>query len=774
MNQNQNNPLVKNENSKGFSSPGGSTNFTRRDSTIGNRPKDGLEASETQSIPGYTILETLGRGGMGHVFRANQERLDRIVALKVIRQDRQDTAAVNRFRKEARAAAKLSHPNIVVVHDFDQVGDNCFIAMEYVEGTDLYNLVNDHGPLTPRQACDYVRQVALGLQHAHERGMVHRDIKPANLLVAGIRPGQPLSESELQGTVKILDMGMALLHGADKDSIHGNPSGSIMGTPDYMAPEQAMDFRKVDIRADLYSLGCTFYFLLTGRPPFDEYPLMRKMMMHQTGTVRPVWEVRSTIPREIDDVVQKLLAKKPEERYQTPAELVEVLVSFLEGEKAAAKSGVHIAPAQSDEVGSKESPLSANRITIPEEAVNPPQPAPAVAESSPPSPPRPTRSPSRRKTVREEPVPVQEGPVPPAAVRNESKQAVARVPPPPRPVPQAAPEVPDEDEPDQASAQGQSVPRSPKRMTEFRGPAGGASSIAFGPKRDMIAIGGAEGALRLWEFDNPPRERIVLQTFETGVWSLVFSPDQRFVAWGSGSLDGLICLGDLTDPTLNHMILLHRHQARVNALAYSPDAKMLASGGMDQTVRWWELTEADGKEAAVLKGHKAEVTGVAFSPDAKTLASSSIDGTVRLWKRGGFFSNAKTVLDGNWGSVHSVAFAQLAPVLAFGCHDHSVRLYGMNGNSYKEAAVLSGHSAPVRLVSFPSDGKHLISICEKGEGILWDLATGAETHRWSLGGTGDLATGRNGLAITNDGRYVAIGAPEGGVTVLRLFSKKSK
>jgi len=775
MNQNLDDRQVKDEQAKGSKSPGGSTSFTHRDSTMGSRPGDCVESSGAQAIPGYTILETLGQGGMGHVFKANQQRLDRIVALKVIRQDRQDTAAVGRFRREARAAAKLSHPNIVVVHDFDQVGDNCFIAMEYVEGTDLYHLVADHGPLSPRQACDYVRQVALGLQHAHERGMVHRDIKPANLLVAGVRPGQPLNTTELQGTVKILDMGMALLHGTDKDSVHGNPAGSIMGTPDYMAPEQALDSRKVDIRADLYSLGCTFYFLLTGRPPFDEYPLMRKMMMHQNGSVRPVWEVCSTIPREIDAVVQKLLAKKPEERYQTPSELADVLTSILDGGRATAKSGVHTTLPDSAGSDQEESTASPNRITVPEEEAKPPDPEPP----SPPSPKQPKsagpeRPTARRRGSREGRRPVQDKsassaapptqlpkPSPPSH-ENTDSSAVLQT---------AAPVA---DEPDQEKAEGQSIPRSPKKLADFRGPPAGASAVTFGPNRDILAVGGAEGALRLWELNNPPRERIVLQTYETGVWSLVFSPDQRTVAWGSGSLDGLICLGDLTDPTLNNMILLHRHEARVDALAYSADGKMLGSGSRDQTVRWWELTDSDGKEVAVLKGHKGDVTAVAFSSDAKTLASASRDGTVRLWKKGGFWSKGKAVLEGNWGSIQTVAFAPLAPVLAFGCHDHSVRLFAQNGNAYQEAAVLQGHVGPVRLVAFPPEGKHLISICEKGEAILWDLATGLEAHRWSLGASGDLTAGKYGVAFTNDGRYVAIGAPEGGLTVFRLFSKKSK
>jgi serine/threonine protein kinase len=695
---------------------------------------------------------------MGHVFKAVQERLDRIVALKVIRQDRQDTEAIRRFQREARAAAKLSHPNIVIVHDFDQVGDNCFIAMEYVEGTDLYHLVKEQGSLPPLQACDYVRQVALGLQHAHERGLVHRDIKPANLLVAGVQLGKSEKNpaEAFGGVVKILDMGMALLHGVDKDSVHGMPDGGLMGTPDYMAPEQALDFRQVDIRADLYSLGCTFYYLLTGRPPFDEYPLMRKMMMHQTGTVRPVWELRSTIPLEIDAVVQKLLAKKPQDRYQTPGELVDALNAYL-AEKGIKREETAKVPAEEENSSASicftPPAVSGNAPSsvAPERVTKPPRQQPESARTPP------VQEPKRR-TVKPDETP--------------DRSAPRQVPPEPPAAPQS--QARDAEEPSPDSTEARPGPGSPKKMAVLKGPAGGASALAFGPQRDVLAAGGSEGALRLWEFHGTPRERIIVQTFETGVWCLAFSPDQRTLAWGSGSLDGLVCLGDLTDPTLNRMSLLHCHQAPVDALAFSADGKMLATGSRDQTVRWWDLVQTQEglldspKDPTLFKGHKGDVTAVAFSPDGKTLCSASRDGTVRLWKRGGFWSKEKIVLEGDWGPVRCASFAPLAPVLAFGCQDQTIRLFALDGNAYKLAAVLRGHEGAVRSVLFPLEGQTLVSVCDKGVAILWDLASGSETHRWPLG----ELTG--GLAFTLDGRYIALGSAEGAVTVLRLFSKKSK
>jgi serine/threonine-protein kinase len=212
----------------------------------------------------YVLLDRLGEGGMGQVFRARHLRLDRIDALKVIRPEHVASPHAHaRFLREARAAARLSHPNIVRVYDAGESGGTLFLAMEYLPGIDLARLVQAAGPLPPGEACDYLRQAALGLQHAHERGLVHRDVKPANLLLA-----------EEQGTIKILDMGLARLRPAEEEqSASGlTESGTLMGTLDYMAPEQAMDPHGVDIRADLYSLGCTLYFLLTGRPPFPGGP----------------------------------------------------------------------------------------------------------------------------------------------------------------------------------------------------------------------------------------------------------------------------------------------------------------------------------------------------------------------------------------------------------------------------------------------------------------------------------------------------------------------
>jgi tRNA A-37 threonylcarbamoyl transferase component Bud32/nitrous oxidase accessory protein NosD len=271
----------------------------------------------------YCLLEPLGEGGMGQVYKARHRLMNRLVALKVIRKDLlpQDEA-VPRFRQEIEALARLAHPNIVTAFDAEQVGDLLFLAMEYCEGVDLGRLVARAGPLPVGLACHFVRQASLGLQHAHERGLIHRDIKPSNLLVVG-------------ATVKILDLGLARLHqAAEPADLSGRLTreGLVMGTPDFLAPEQALDPRKADIRADLYSLGCTFYYLLSAQVPFVGGTAMEKILRHQAEEPPPLARFRPDVPDDVQACVRRLMAKRPEKRYQTPAEVAGALLPFAKSE----------------------------------------------------------------------------------------------------------------------------------------------------------------------------------------------------------------------------------------------------------------------------------------------------------------------------------------------------------------------------------------------------------------------------------------------------------
>jgi formylglycine-generating enzyme required for sulfatase activity len=282
----------------------------------------------------YHVVELIGKGGMGDVYKAEHRLMERLVALKVIKRElTRNSQAVDRFRREVRAAAALTHNNIVAAYDADRAGDSHFLVMEYVEGTDLSKIVLSRGPLAVREACAYIYQAALGLQHAHGRGMVHRDIKPHNLMVTR------------DGTVKILDFGLASLSevpiGASNEPIpHGalTSAGAIMGTPDYIAPEQATDARSADIRADIYSLGVTFYYLLTGQTPFDAGMVRQKLLGRAVLQARPIRAERPEVPAGVADIIGRMLAHDPAKRFQSPAQLADALVSFVPDHAGSARA----------------------------------------------------------------------------------------------------------------------------------------------------------------------------------------------------------------------------------------------------------------------------------------------------------------------------------------------------------------------------------------------------------------------------------------------------
>jgi serine/threonine-protein kinase len=275
----------------------------------------------------YIILEELGRGGMGRVYKARHKNLNRTVALKILAPDlTQSERAQEMFKHEMRAIAQLVHPNIVTAFDANKVGDRYYLILEYVDGPNLDQLVKLGGPLSIGQACDFIRQAAQGLQCAHVHGMVHRDIKPANILI------QRRAADGSPGLVRISDFGLAKLvdpaAGEHLSATTLTKPNTVMGTPDFLSPEQARSLKNTDIRSDLYSLGCTFYFLLTGQVPFPGGSSMEKLIRHSQNEPYPIESLRPELPPEIVAIVKKLMAKKPEERFQTPAEVAQVLEPY--------------------------------------------------------------------------------------------------------------------------------------------------------------------------------------------------------------------------------------------------------------------------------------------------------------------------------------------------------------------------------------------------------------------------------------------------------------
>lgn len=271
----------------------------------------------------YRLLELIGAGGMGAVYLCEHTLMRRLVALKVLPVEKlEDPSNEERFYREARAVAALDHPNIVRAYDIDSYERLHFLVMEYVDGTSLQEIVAryvlDRKLFDPLRTAHYIAQAAVGMQHAHELGMVHRDIKPGNLLL------------DRTGVIKVLDMGLARFFNKQQDSVTEKYDDKcVLGTADYLAPEQAVS-NMVDIRADVYALGGTMYFMLTGQTPFPDGTIAAKLVAHQTKEPRPVESFRSDVPAGLLAVLRKMMAKEPANRYQEPIEVAEALAAWAD------------------------------------------------------------------------------------------------------------------------------------------------------------------------------------------------------------------------------------------------------------------------------------------------------------------------------------------------------------------------------------------------------------------------------------------------------------
>ena len=326
----------------------------------------------------YEVVRELGHGGMGTVYLALNRLMGRHEVLKVVSSHLMNRRGVlDRFSVEIRNAARLHHTNIVTAYSAVRLGESIVFAMEYVEGLDLAKLVKAKGALPVSNACNYVHQAALGLQHAHELGMVHRDIKPSNLMLA--RQGN-------RAVIKVLDFGLAKVK--SEGAVNGGLTheGQMLGTPDYIAPEQIRDARESDIRADIYSLGCTLYHLLTGGPPFQATSLYEILQAHHSMDALPLNLARPEVPVELAVLVARMMAKEPERRFQEPKDLAQALLPFFKKGSAASKAevsrsgstsqvgaatGPRLVPTQ---VGTTASPVPGPSLLAPPEAPVRPEP----------------------------------------------------------------------------------------------------------------------------------------------------------------------------------------------------------------------------------------------------------------------------------------------------------------------------------------------------------------------------------------------------------------
>lgn len=278
----------------------------------------------------YQILDRLGRGRMAGVYKAVHP-LGQVVAIKVLPPSKaKNSIMLGRFQREARMAARLKHVNVVRAFQLGEVDGLHYLVMEYLDGETLDDVLQRKKKLPPADAVRIVYQALLGLQHIHEQGMIHRDLKPANLMLV-MPPGKTDGDLAQHSIVKILDIGLgrALFEEGTPDNAELTGEGVLLGTPDYLAPEQARDPRSIDIRADIYSLGCVLYHCLTGQPPFPDSNLLSQMVRHASETPKPLREFSPAIPEGLQQIVNWMMAKKPEERYPTPERAAQALQMFL-------------------------------------------------------------------------------------------------------------------------------------------------------------------------------------------------------------------------------------------------------------------------------------------------------------------------------------------------------------------------------------------------------------------------------------------------------------
>jgi eukaryotic-like serine/threonine-protein kinase len=776
----------------------------------GRKVNDG-EVPRPPTVPGYEVLEPLGRGGMGVVYKARDVRLKRLVALKMMREGAEATPDQRaRFRTEAEAVARLQHPHIVQIYEVGETDGRLFLALEFVEGGSLAERLTGQ-PLPVRLAAQLMATVARAIHAAHQVGIVHRDLKPGNILLVsvGVVSGEWSANTTHHSPLtthqpKITDFGLAKhLHGEPLPSSSLTQTGEILGTPSYMAPEQARGRGAPIGRAtDVYALGAILYELLTGRPPFVGVSAVETLLLVRQEEPLPPRRLQPAVPRDLETICLECLHKEPGRRYESALELAEDLERFLQGEAIRARptSGWERAAkwARRRPAVAALSVLSVLLTLVgfglvlwqwrEAEAARRVALAKTVAETAAKEDALAAKASEETQRQRAE-----------AALVQVNKSLYVHL------LAAADREWLTGDAPRALQLLSECPPELRRwewhylrrnfegSLFTLKGHQGGVNGVAWSPDGTRLASAGGGGTIRVWD-TNPEalrqgKELLVLRGHKGNVVGVAFSPDGARLA--SAGVDGTVRvwnvasgqeLSSFSDPvrgftavvfspdgsrlaaatrhpaddkvpcpvrvwdTTNgqEMLTLDGHPAGILGVAFSPDGRLLASGGIDRTVRVWDA--AGGRQRLVFGGHRDIVGGVVFSPDGSRIASCGFDKRIKVWDPATgkeFFT-----CTGHTESVLGVAFSPDGQRLASAAWDRMVRVWdAANG---QPLFTLQGHLGWAVCVAFSPDGSRLVSGAQDHRVKIWDATAGQQPL--TLTGHKDWVPG---LAFSPDGSRLA-------------------
>jgi WD40 repeat protein/serine/threonine protein kinase len=657
----------------------------------------------------YEIVRELGRGGMGVVYLARNKLLDRLEVLKVVnKQLLGQPGAADRFLREIRSAARLNHPNIVTAYSALEAGELVF-AMEYVEGENLYRHVQEHGALPVQNACYYAHQVALGLQHAFEKGLVHRDIKPQNLILA--RDGK-------KHRVKILDFGLAkATREGDQTELGLTATGAMMGTPDYMAPEQMLDAGKADIRADIYSLGCTLYHLLTGSPPFKAASRYEVLQAHHSKEARPLDRMREDLPVELAAIVAKMMAQDPARRYQKPLEAALALAPFVKGDSKLPVLPVAPAPVapRPAVVAAASDRTEAIKSGGPKVVVPAPMVVKAVVES---------RGAITRKRKKEHIRP-------PGAKRSSNWRPVlltamflligggllllAGI------VGLWAAGVLWTE----TNADGKQRPTPVATFAYDR--TGGRPFVHFGTDGPRVVLwSNADEQRPVGVADAGGQIAQFARVYDLSTGEPLSAPmkhDDWLHAWFNpdGTRLGIISgkTAQVRDAITGQAVTaLMQHDGELMRIRFSPNGKRVATASQDKTARVWDA--ATGQPISPPLCHESWVRCATFSPNGKWVATASADQTAQVWDAES--GEALCPRMKHDGVVWNVLFSPDGMRLATASRDRTARVW--NAASGQPISAPLQHGNWVTRALFSPDGKRVVTSSIDKTARVWDATTG--------------------------------------------------